>query len=106
MLLSLNVDVIFHDDDLDRLETDPHFSVSVPPQVIKAFRKKMQAIRAANDERDFYKMKSFQFEKLQGKRKHQYSMRLNDQYRLVLELLKEEHGGSSKIKIMAIEDYH
>lgn len=68
----------------------------------------MQQIRAATDERDFYKLRSLRFEKLQGKRKHQYSMRLNDQYRLIVELIKEnpDRGSSKVIKIVNIEDYH
>jgi len=41
------------DDDLDRLETDPAFTGGRPPAVVKAFRKVMQFIRAAADERDF-----------------------------------------------------
>lgn len=100
------MEIRFRDKDLDRLETDAKFRISVPPQVIKAYRKKIQAIRAANDERDFYAMKSFQFEKLKADRKHQCSMRLNDQYRLILEIIKEEEGSSSKVLIVAIEDYH
>ena len=44
---------------------------------IKAFRLRMQTIRGARDERDFYVLKSLRFKKLEGQRKHQYSMRLN-----------------------------
>jgi len=49
-------------------------------------------------------MRSFRFEKLRGKRGHQYSMRLNDQWRLILEM----RGKSSDktIVIVGIEDYH
>lgn len=99
------MDVIFDDAELDRLETDPKFTAAMPPQVIKAYRKKMQLIRAALDERDFYMMKSLHFEKLKGERKHQYSMRINDQYRLIIELIKEKRG-RNVIKVMSIEDYH
>jgi proteic killer suppression protein len=45
----------------------------------------MQYIRAASDERDFYALKSLHYEKLHGKRSHQRSMRLNDQFRLILQ---------------------
>ena len=50
------------DDDLDRLETDPAFTGDWPPAVVKAFRKVMQFIRAAADERDFFAMRSLHFE--------------------------------------------
>jgi proteic killer suppression protein len=87
------MEVRFEDaDDLDRLETDPEFTGKRSPAVVKGFRKVMQFIRAAVDERDFYAMKSLHFEKLQGARDHQRSMRLNDQWRLVVELESKEEN--------------
>ncbi|HEY55222.1 MAG TPA: plasmid maintenance system killer protein [Dehalococcoidia bacterium] len=100
------MDVIFGDDDLDRLEVAPKFTGGRPPPVVKAYRKRMQTIRAAPDERDFYKLKSLRFEKLGGKRSHQHSMRLNDQFRLILELLKKDNPRGTVIKVVGIEDYH
>ena len=99
------MEVTFDDEDLDRLETDPKFTGGRPLPIIKAYRKRMQIIRAAPDERDFYKLRSLRFEKLEGKRKHQHSMRLNDQYRLILELIRGNPQGTI-IKIFGIEDYH
>ena len=99
------MEAIFDDDVLDRLETDPKFTAGRPPPIVKAYRKRMQQIRAALDERDFYNLRSLCFEKLEGKRKHQRSMRLNDQYRLILELLKGNPQGTV-VKIVGIEDYH
>jgi proteic killer suppression protein len=100
------MDVIFGDDDLDRLEVDPEFTGGSPLSVVSAYHNRMQMIRAAPDERDFYKLKSLRFEKLKGKRKHQHSMRLNDQYRLILELLKKDNPRGTVIKVVGIEDYH
>ena len=45
----------------------------------------MQMIRAASDERTFYELKSLHFEKLKGDRSHQHSMRLNKQWRFIVE---------------------
>src|ERR1035437_1471751 len=42
----------------------------------------MQAMRAAADERDLYQLKGLPFEKLQGARQYQHSLRLNGQWRL------------------------
>ena len=64
----------------------------------------MQGIRAAKDERDLRAQKSWRFEKLKGARSHQYSIRLNDQFRLVLEI--EEGSTGKTIIVIAIEDYH
>ena len=49
-------------------------------------------------------MRSLRFEKLQPPRSHQFSMRLNDQWRLILEF--EGKGASKVTVIVAIEDYH
>jgi proteic killer suppression protein len=47
----------FKSRDLDRLETDPSFTAGFSADVVKAFRKRLQVIRAANDERDLYALK-------------------------------------------------
>ena len=99
------MDVIFGDKELDQLETDAKFTAGKSPAIVKAYRKRMMLIRSANDERDFYNLKSIHFEKLEGKRKHQHSMKLNDQYRLIIEIIKESSEGT-KIRIIGIEDYH
>jgi len=108
LLYNPNMEVVFADDDLYYLEMDSNFTGNLEQAIIKAFRKRMQLIRAAPDERDFYKLRSLRFEKLGGKRKHQHSIRLNDQYRLIVELMKGNLGEQSSkvIKIVGIEDYH
>jgi toxin HigB-1 len=64
----------------------------------------MQVIRAALDERDFYALKSLRYEKLKGRRGHQHSMRLNDQFRLIVEY--EGTGPDKTVVVVGIEDYH
>jgi len=98
------MEVEFRDKNCDRLETDPSFNAGRSRAVVKAYRKKLQAIRAARDERTFYAMKSLHFEKLSGNRSHQYSMRLNLQWRLIIEFTKR--NDKSVVVIVGIEDYH
>lgn len=98
------MNVRFADPDLDRLETDPSFTMGWQVAIVKAYRKRLQGIRAAADLRDFYANKSWHFEQLKGKRRGEYSMRLNDQYRLILELVGQ--GSAQQVRILAIEDYH
>ena len=98
------MEVEFEDPRLDRLEIDPAYDAGFSAVLVKAFRKRMAVIRAANDERDFYNMKSLHFEKLKGARQHQNSMRLNDQWRLVVRIATTD--GKKTIRIMSIEDYH
>ena len=98
------MEVQFEDPDLDRLEIDPAFTGGHPPGIVKAYRWTIQVIRAAPDERDFYALRGLNFEKLQGARSHQHSMRLNAQWRLILELRGK--GPKKVIHLMGIEDYH
>ena len=72
------MDVTFKDQSLDRLEVDPAYSAGLGNAVVKAYRKRMQQIRAATDERTFFASRALNFEKLKGSREGQYSMRLND----------------------------
>jgi proteic killer suppression protein len=92
------------DNDLDRLETDAGFDGGFPQAVVSAFRKRMQMIRAATDERAFYALKSLHFEKLKGARTTDHSMRLNDQWRLIIRF--EQDDEAKTVLIVKIEDYH
>jgi proteic killer suppression protein len=90
--------------ELERLEAEVGYTAGHSAVVVTAFRKRMQQIRAAPDERTFYALKSLHFEKLKGNRAHQRSMRLNDQWRLILEFSEEPSG--KIVVIVDIEDYH
>lgn len=103
-MLYASMNVTFKDQSLAKLEADANFDGGYHPSLIRAFRKRMQQIRAAVDERDLYAFKSLHFEKMKGKRSHQHSIRLNDQWRLILELVGESPNKISVI--ISIEDYH
>ena len=98
------MEIQFRDDKLDRLEADPKFDGGFSGQVVTKFRQRLQEIRAAPDERVFYQLRSLRFEKLKGNREHQYSMRLNDQWRLILEF--EGISPNKVAVVVGIEDYH
>ena len=61
-----------------------------PPSAIQGFFKCMGVIKYAVDEREFYKKKSLHYEKLEGSRKGERSMKLNDGWRLILEMKNDE----------------
>lgn len=44
------MEVEFDDGDLDRLETDARFTAGLSQEIVRAFRKRMQQIRAFKDE--------------------------------------------------------
>ena len=98
------MEVRFNDASLDRLETDPKYTGGFDQAIVRSFRLRMQTIRAAADERTFYELKSLHFEKLKGDRSHQHSVRLNKQWRLILEF--DESGSAKVVCIVSIEDYH
>jgi toxin HigB-1 len=98
------MEIEFDDPDLDRLEIEPKFTAGLAPAVVKGFRKAIGFIRQAIDERDLYMMRGLNFKALDDDRKGQFSMKLNDQWRLILEI----RGTAPKKRIGAIEivDYH
>lgn len=98
------MEVSFKSESLDRLETDPGYNAGFGDAVVKAYRRAMPHIRAASDERTFYSRRSFNFEKLKADREGQYSMRLNDQWRLIVELHGE--APNKTVHIVEITDYH
>jgi proteic killer suppression protein len=98
------MNVRFGNECLDRMEVDAEEDCGFSPAVVTAFRKRMQMIRAARDERDFYALKSLHYEKLKGDKSGQRSIRLNDQWRLIIEI---EGKAEEKVAvIVSIEDYH
>ena len=98
------MEVEFDDGNLDRLETDAQFTAEHAQEVVRAYRKRMQQIRAFRDERDFLSVRSLNFEKLKGSREGQHSIRLNLQWRLILEI-RGDHP-CKVIGIIEIVDYH
>ena len=89
---------------LRALYVDAKGARKYPAEVVDRFFDVMGVIEAADDERDLRALKSLRLERLKGKRRHQHSMRRNDQWRLVLELENDSRG--RRVVIVDIEDYH
>jgi proteic killer suppression protein len=98
------MDIEFRNPDLERLVPNDAGQGGYGLPIIKAFRKVVRFIKSAGDERDFRAMRSLNFEKLKGNRSHQHSFRLNDQWRLIVEI--KEGTPKNKIEVVDIEDYH
>jgi toxin HigB-1 len=94
----------FQSEELKRLYTERDYYAGFDRAITKAFRKRMQSIVAALDEREFFTERSWRFEKLKGDRDGQYSIRLNDQFRLIIEI--EEENSIKTVIIIEIVDYH
>lgn len=85
----------FKDKDLVKLYTSGRGFYS--EAIIKAFFKKIEVIDNAKNESDLRNLRSNRFEKLKG-RKNDYSIRLNKQYRLEFELVKNNTSKTLLIK--------
>lgn len=98
------MEVSFANDRLEGLANDAEVDGGFSQAVVNAYRGRIQFIKGATDERDFYAWRSLHFEKLKGDRSHQRSMRLNKQWRLVLEIVPGKPKNT--VRIVDIEDYH
>ena len=98
------MEVEFDSDELDKLETDPAIHAGHGPEVVRGYRKVLWAIRAAQDTRDLHASRGLRYEQLKGKRSPQHSLRINKQWRLIIEL--RGAGQQKRVGIVGIEDYH
>lgn len=95
----------YGDEDLRRLAEEPDFA---PRQwsrdVIRAYRKKIQLLGAAKDERDLRQLRGLRLKELSGTRTGTSSIRLNDQYRLILRFRTDPEGRI--VIVLELVDYH
>jgi len=95
----------FEDDDLEHLAYASEFHTTRwSPEVTKAYRKVVFLIKNATDERDIRNFKGLRLEKLKGTRAGTSSVRINDQYRLILRF--ETHADNKVAVIIEAVDYH
>jgi len=73
-----------------------------PDEVIKAFKKRLFQIKAANNTADLRMIGSLHFEKLREKKyEGKYSIRLNKAYRMIFRIENEQ---GNRIEIICIEE--
>lgn len=63
-----------------------------PPGVVAAFSRVVALIAGALNENEFRAFKSRNFKKLKGDREGKWSLRLNDQYRLIVTIKRDNEG--------------
>ena len=105
------IKIRFEEDDLKRLCEEPDFRLRrFEADLVKAFRKRVLLNVAASNENDLRMLKSFHFEKslhfekLIGSLEGFHSIRINDQWRLLLRLETEDK--ERVIVIHGVVDYH
>lgn len=72
--------------------------------IVRAYRKKIQVLVNASDDRDIRSMKSLRLEQLKGNRAGSSSIRINDQYRLILQFDTDSDG--RLVIVIEMIDYH
>ena len=91
------MDVEHADPGLEQLEKDIRCTRGLDQKLIRQFRRLMLLIRNVPNESELYKYPSRHFEKLKGKRDCQYSLRLDDKWRLIVEVAKRPRGNCLRI---------
>lgn len=95
----------FEDDELERLAYDATCRTRRwAADVTTAYRRVIQQLDAAVDDRDLYAQKSLHFEQLQGDRANTSSLRINLKYRLIVRLITDDIGRMA-IVIDALDHY-
>lgn len=95
----------FGDENLRRLAHDVDYAPKEwGRDVVIAYRKKIQILSSAKDERDLLAMRSLNLEKLRGDRAGHCSIRLNDQFRLILTFRSDDDG--RVVIVLELVDYH
>lgn len=98
------MEVRFNDKDLALIETDSAHKTKLPSAVVLSARRKIRFMREAKDVRDLRNWKSLHFEKLNNDPDGEYSIRANNQWRIVFDI--DESCQLIEINIKAIKDYH
>ena len=72
--------------------------------ILRGFQKCIQALYKAKSKKDLVLTRALNFEELQGKRRWEYSLRINKQRRVIFIFL--EDWAIQIVWIKGIEDYH
>jgi toxin HigB-1 len=98
------MEIEYRDKRLALIPTERAAESKLPVAVIKSLREKLIVISAAPDERTLRNWKSLHYEQLKGDRRGQKSIRLNQQFRLLLEV--DDSRNPPKAILLGVEDYH
>ena len=98
------MDVEFKDPHLRLLLTDQAADTGLPIAIIHSARKKIYFLESAPDEKTLRQWKSLHYEKLQGDREGQRSIRVNLQWRIIFVL--DGDRDPPKITILEIGNHY
>jgi toxin HigB-1 len=96
--------LLFASKKLEQLYLHGKGAQKIPLAVYQSFLGVVDTLRVIPDERSLYTFPGLRMEKLRGERSGQHSLRLNDQYRLCFEIIKDPEGNI--LCLIEIVDYH
>lgn len=88
------------------METDPNWAGKLAREIVRGFRKVLLIVRSVSNETELRRHAALRFEKLKGNRSHEWSLRINDQFRLIVEIEPGDGPNNNCIAVKKIEDYH
>jgi plasmid maintenance system killer protein len=94
------MELIFHHTDYERLEVEAAYSHGFPADLVARYRACLQLLRAACDEGDLTAMRYLGFRPLDQPPGRKYSVRLNNQSQLIVEL--QTQSPTVALRIMEI----
>lgn len=94
------------DEELEKIEADANYNGKLCAALARSFRKVMNLIRSVANETELRHFRSLRFEKLRGNRSHQYSLRIDRQWRLIIEFELRSGQNNNVCVVISIEDYH
>lgn len=101
----MTLKLVFADSDLERLYYEPGFHLlRYGPDLVKAYRRKVTLLGAVCSSLELRQHRALHLEKLQGDLADLYSIRLNKQWRLILNITTDERG--EVVIVLEIRDYH
>ncbi len=100
------MDIEFSHPDLKRLAFEADFLAGHEPGIVRKYRKIMVYMQAMENRTSLYDWKGLHCKKLKGDRKGQYSVMINDQWRVIFTIRKDGNNKKEVIVILGIEDYH
>jgi len=95
----MSVRVVFKGARLKRIDSDRAFAGGYPSAVVSAYRGRIQVIRAAPQEQVLLKLRSLQMEP-SGNGKNQHSMRVTDDWELIVGFEQSEEGRIAVVEAM------
>lgn len=100
------MEVRHEDADLESAERDPEYRGALDHKRVRALIKVLTTVRGVSNEGALRNHKGLNFKPLKGNRSHQHSMKLNDQFRVIVEIEKRPGPNNNLCVVKEITDIH